>query len=121
MSENIVQDPVQDPVEDRVNGADPRKVFDLDALEREGEVAQPFHLKHAGQVWELLDPYEMDWQELYIALGNPLQLLQQVVKPADRGAFFAHHMPTWKLNAFLKKYAKHYGLPGQGESDGSPG
>lgn len=110
--------------DERVNGAapaTPRKVFDLDALEREGEVPEPFQLKHGGDVWELLDPHELDWQELYVALGNPLQLLQLVVPPDDRVAFFAKPMAAWKLNRFLEAYMRHYGLPGTGESAGSSG
>lgn len=93
--------------------------LDLDTLEREG-AKPPFTFRHNGKRYLLADPQELDWQDLFAALGNPVLFVQKIVPADDHDEFFATRMPTWKINALFENYIEHYGLPKPGEAPGLP-
>jgi len=45
--------------------------LDLDVLEREGDIAEQFTFQHDGDTYTMLDPQEIDWQDLLSGLRNP--------------------------------------------------
>jgi hypothetical protein len=91
-------------------------VLDLDDLERE-DAPGPFVAKHAGQLFTFVDPQDMDWQETLVAMSSGSMFLRMAVAEEDREAFFAEKMSNWKLEALVKRYRQHYGLPDVGEAD----
>lgn len=108
------------------NNSGPKMSMDLDALEREGG-SEPFTFKLEGRAYTMLDPQSLDFkvltkaaeQEATAGLGAVTQMLTLVLPDSDRDAFFAANLPAWKLEALMKGYLKHYGMPAPGESAGS--
>lgn len=88
----------------------PAVVLDLDTLERE-DAAETFTFRHLTRVYTLLDPQEIDWQELIISIGNSFHFFQTVLPAEDQTEFFAAKMPSWKMKALMERYQVHYGLP----------
>lgn len=99
--------------------------LDLDALEREGDIPEPFRVTLGGRVYELTDPRERDFTDVMaaqqaIAAGQTLRALQLYVSAKDRDQFFANQLPGWKVDKLLEGYNKHFGLPSPGEAVASP-
>lgn len=84
--------------------------LDLDALEREKAPAQ-FYFRHLGERYLLVDPQEVDWQELILAIGDTYTFFRTIVPADDRERFFTSKMPSWKMRALMERYTEHYGLP----------
>ncbi len=103
------------------NGTNPAEqppaALDLDTLEREGGSPIPFVFQLAGKRYLLADPKEADWQELVSGLTNPYIFFKTMLPPDDQRTFFETKLSSWKLNALIEAYIKHYGLPPVGESD----
>lgn len=98
----------------------PSAALDLDALEREGGTPPVFDFIHSGRRYILSDPQEVDWQSLILAMSNPVRFLQMVIPPEDHDSFFSSPLATWKMNALMDRYLKHYGLPTPGEAGALP-
>ena len=96
-------------------------VFDLDALEREGDVRPPFKFKHGGQVFTLSDPAEIDLQDIIEIgtnpLGNPVLMLRLLGDQYD-DVVAAGPLPQWQLIPMIQAWMDHYGLAEPGKSDG---
>jgi hypothetical protein len=97
----------------------PKAALNLDILERENPKA-PFDFVHHGRRYLLSDPQEIDWQRLLVAMRNPVLFVRLVLPPDDHREFFGTDLPAWKMNALMKAYQEHYGLPAAGEADGLP-
>lgn len=97
--------------------------LDLDALEREGEGAgkEPFTARHGGRVYTMIDPQEVDWQDLLACLNNPTLFFKYTLAGASRNEFLSTPMPTWKVNKLMADYLDHYGLPSLPNAFGLPG
>lgn len=95
--------------------------LNLDTLEREGGPKEPFEFTFVGRDYVLLDPEDVDWQDLMLAMASAQTFFQFVLPTAeDRAEFFKHKMPVWKMNVLMRRYQEHYGLPSAGEAAGSP-
>lgn len=87
--------------------------MDLDNLEREG-ADQPFSFILGGHEYVLTDPRGIDWKQLITAMRNPIIFFKSVMaSPAEYEAFMNQDLPVWKLNAVMKGYYTHYGMPDQ--------
>lgn len=93
--------------------------LDLDTLERE-DAKDPFTFKHLGHTYTIFDPEDLDWQKQLRAMGDPIYFLRNAMSPADAERFFDTECPAWKLEAVMKTFRKHFGLPDLGEFAGSP-
>ncbi len=98
----------------------PPATINLDTLEREGGVPDPFSFEHHGRRYTLLDPKEVDWQDLISALTNPYVFFKVTLPEEDHDTFFTAKMPSWKLNRLIDKYIEYHGLPSLGESAALP-
>lgn len=98
----------------------PKAAMNLDDLEREGGSPKPFDFILAEQRFLLSDPQEIDWQDLMDAMGNPVMFFRLVMPPEDQSIFFRTKIPSWKMNALMKAYQTHYGLPSPGERGALP-
>ena len=88
--------------------------LDLDALEREGEKVTPFTFSHGGRVYTMIDPQEIDWQDLLSGFRNPALFVRYALNTKDQAEFFTSRVPAWKMNKLMEGYQKHYGLPDLG-------
>jgi hypothetical protein len=98
----------------------PPTTLDLDALERDGATLDPFSFAHNGRRYTLLDPKEVDWQDLISALSNPFVFFEKTLAGGDQAAFLDTKMPAWKLNKLIDGYMEYYGLPSLGEQNALP-
>lgn len=99
----------------------PANALNLDTLEREGTTpTAPFPFVHGGRTYHALSPHDIDWQDVIAAMSNPIIFFRKVLPAADQTSFFSTPMPSWKLNALMKAYYKHFGLPDAGEPAALP-
>lgn len=88
--------------------------LDLDTLEREGDVPGPFTFTHDGEQYAMLDPQEVDWQDLLSGLRNPALFIRFAMPITDQKRFFAKRVPAWKMNKLMEAYTSHFNLPDLG-------
>lgn len=98
--------------------ANQKVLFVLDALERE-KVAEPFIFEYQGEIFELLDPKDIDWQDLMIGQEQPRLMLHVIMAEDQRARFLEKKLPMWLLEELLTRWQQHFGLPDSGEGDGS--
>lgn len=89
---------------------EPDVILDLDTLERE-QAAKPFYFRHNERRYLLIDPQEMDWQDLIVAIGDMYAFFRKAVPVDDQPEFFTTKMASWKMKALMERYQQHYGLP----------
>lgn len=95
---------------------DTKPTLDLDALEREGAVAEKFTFTFGGRQYEMVDPQEIDWQDLLSGLRNPAMFIRFAMSAADQKEFFGARVPAWKMNRLMEAYQQHYGIPDLGNA-----
>lgn len=106
---------LMEPTEIRAN----RKVlFVLDELENE-KTSEPFVFQYQGQVFELLDPKDVDWQDLMIGQEQPRLMMHVIMAEDQRAKFLELKLPLRKMEALMTRWQEHFGLPSTGEDDGS--
>jgi hypothetical protein len=88
--------------------------LNLDVLEREGDVPGPFTFTHDGELYTMLDPQEVDWQDLLSGLRNPALFIRFAMSITDQKRFFAKRVPAWKMNKLMEAYTSHFNLPDLG-------
>lgn len=88
--------------------------LDLDALEREGEQSEKFTFSFDGETYEMLDPSDIDWQDLLSGLRNPALFIRYAMSIDGQRSFFAKRIPAWKMNKLMTAYQDHYGIPDLG-------
>jgi hypothetical protein len=98
--------------------------FDLDALEHDGDVPDPFVVSVGGRDYELPNPKDIDFRDLVDGMrafnaGDPLPIVEVLVDEDDRAEFFENKLPMWKLEKMFEQYYKHFGLPSPGKSKSS--
>jgi hypothetical protein len=94
-----------------------KALFDLDALEREGAVSEAFTFQYEGEQFEMLDPQEIDWQNLLSGLRNPALFIRFAMPLDAQKRFFAKQVPAWKMNKLMAAYQEHYGIPDLGNAN----
>lgn len=101
------------PVEETKNPAS----LDLDALEREGDVPGPFTFVLDGETYTMVDPQEVDWQDLLSGLRNPALFIRYAMSIEAQKKFFGKRVPAWKMNKLMGAYTEHFGLPDLGNAN----
>lgn len=92
----------------------PALALDLDALEREGDRPGPFLFQHEGVTFTMLDPEDVDWQDLLSGMRNPALFIRYAMPVEDQKVFFAKRVPAWKMNKLMQGYQEHYSIPDLG-------
>lgn len=88
--------------------------LDLDALEREGDVPGSFTFTFDSETYTMVDPQEVDWQDLLSGLRNPALFVRFAMSIEDQKKFFGKRVPAWKMNKLMEAYTTHFGLPDLG-------
>jgi hypothetical protein len=95
----------------------PAVALDLDTLEREGERPGPFTFQHEGIVFQMMDPQDVDWQDLLSGLRNPALFIRYAMSLDDQKRFFGLRVPGWKMNKLMMSYQEHYSIPDLGNAN----
>lgn len=88
--------------------------IDLDVLEREGTAPSAFTFTFDGETYSMVDPQEVDWQDLLSGLRNPALFVRYAMSIEEQKRFFAKRVPAWKMNKLMEAYTTHFGLPDLG-------
>jgi len=91
--------------------------LDLDGLEREGDIPEKFTFVYEGDTYTMLDPQDIDWQELLSGLRNPALFIRFALPVEQQRTFFAKRIPSWKMNKLMSAYQAHYGIPDLGNAN----
>lgn len=113
-------EPLNGAVSGEVQPHRPTAALDLDTLEREGGPKVPFDFVLQDHRYILIDPQDVDWQQLLVSMDNPVAFFRLVLAKDDHTAFFGGVLPMWKMNVLMRRYQEHYGLPTSGEAAGLP-
>lgn len=93
--------------------------LNLDTLEREGDVPEPFVVVLGGERFVFRDIQDEDWQQVAdIDENNPQEALRLLLGD-DYEKFAAHKMKLWKLSRLLDEWRTHISGVGPGEGRGS--
>lgn len=89
----------------------PKKIhLDLDAAERPAdEVKEPYTFTIAGREITMIDPGELDWQDL-LFITNPMDFLRYALSSEDRDFLLDQKVPGWKFGLLMEGFYKHYDL-----------
>jgi hypothetical protein len=90
----------------------------LDAYERE-RPENPFWFQHEGQYFRMVDPDDVDFQDVIIGQENPRLMLHVLLDPDQRDSFFSLRMPIGKMKKLVADYTTHFGMTDLGELGGS--
>ena len=100
----------------------PEIILDLDALDKADYVPDavltPFVFKHAGRIWQLADPRDLDWRQLMQGLRNPAAFMGMAMPKDDQAAFLEQECPGWKMDAIFTNWQAHYKVTGLGDLNG---
>jgi hypothetical protein len=89
--------------------------LDLDELEDE-DARELFVLRLGGREYRMLDPHAADYRDLTPVLtalnrGDVQAGLSGLLSPDDVEAFWENRIPAFKLEALIRGWLDHYGLP----------
>lgn len=89
-------------------------VFDLDTAEAPADIKGifAFRVEAGGPVFHARHPQTINWQDLNGVLTNNVLFFRYVLPDDEYKQFMNSNIPTWKINAFMKAYYAHFGLPG---------
>jgi hypothetical protein len=90
----------------------------LDTYEKE-RPGEPFWFQHENQFFRMIDPDDVDFQDVIIGQENPRLMLHVLIQPDQRDAFFSLRMPIGKMKKLIQDYTRHFGLTDLGELGGS--
>lgn len=90
----------------------------LDTYERERPVEE-FWFQLEGEYFRLIDPEDVDFQDILVGQENPRLMLHVVLQPDQRDRFFSKRLPIGKMKKLILDYTKHFGLTDLGELAGS--
>ncbi len=90
----------------------------LDVYEKE-RPHEPFWFQHEGKYFHMIDPEDVDFQDIFIGQENPRLMLHVLMDPQHRDAFFSLRMPMGKMKKLISDYTRHFGLTDLGELGGS--
>jgi hypothetical protein len=74
---------------------------------------------YENQYFRMIDPEEVDFQDIIIGQENPRLMLHVLMDPDQRDTFFSLRMPMGKMKKLITDYTRHFGLTDLGELAGS--
>jgi hypothetical protein len=86
----------------------------LDTYERERPEA-PFWFQHDGEYFRLVDPEDVDFQDILVGQENPRLMLHVLLADDQRDRFFSKRLPMGRMKKLIIDYTRHYGLTDLGE------
>lgn len=102
--------------------------LNLDTLEREGDIPDPYVVTVGGKEYRFADPETVSWDDLDKVVSKTDWLTMTIIggdTPEDREALRTEFgtaigtLPNWKIARLNAGYQAHYALPSPGESSAS--
>jgi len=90
----------------------------LDTYEKE-KPTEEFWFQHEDQFFRMVDPDEVDFQDIVIGQENPRLMMHVLIEPEQRDEFFSKRLPVGKMKKLIRDYTRHFGLTDLGELAGS--
>jgi len=94
----------------------------LDTYEKE-KVGQPFWFQHGNAFFHLLDPDDVDFEDVVVVQEHPRLMMHVLLDPTQRVAWSAATKETpltvGKMKQLVGDYTRHHGLTDLGELGGS--
>lgn len=94
----------------------------LDAYEKE-KPGTPFWFQHGSAFFHLLDPDDVDFEDIVVVQEHPRLMMHILLDPAQRNAWAAATKETpltvGKMKKLVGDYNRHHGLTDLGELGGS--
>lgn len=90
----------------------------LDTYEKEKPTVE-FWFQHEEQFFRMVDPEDVDFQDIVIGQENPRLMMHVLIDPEQRDEFFAKRLPVGKMKQLIRDYTRHFGLTDLGELTGS--
>lgn len=90
----------------------------LDTYEKE-KPEEPFWFQHDGEFFRMLDPEDVDFQDIIIGQENPRLMMHVLIDAGQRDRFFSKRLPIGRMKKLIRDYTKHFGLTDLGELAGS--
>lgn len=97
--------------------------LDLDALEREGEVRDPYTFVLGGETLIAKDPETVDWTVIAaLDPDDPREVLNAYLAPDEYRTLVESGLPKWKIVRLVSDLNRHYygSDEAPGKSQGSP-
>lgn len=99
-----------------------RLATNLDTYEKE-KSGTPFWFQHGGAFFHLLDPDDVDFEDVVVVQEHPRLMMHILLDPAQRTAWSAATKETTltvgKMKQLVRDYTRHHGLTDLGELGGS--
>lgn len=94
----------------------------LDAFEKE-KPGEPFWFQHGTSFFHLLDPDDVDFDDIVVVQEHPRLMMHILLDPGQRNAWAEvtkkTPMTVGKMKKLVGDYTRHYGLTDLGELAGS--
>lgn len=90
----------------------------LDTYEKE-KPSEEFWFQHQDQFFRMVDPEDVDFQDIVIGQENPRLMMHVLIEPEQRDEFFSKRLPIGKMKQLIRDYTRHFGLTDLGELAGS--
>ncbi len=94
----------------------------LDTYEKE-KPGQPFWFQHGNAFFHLLDPDDVDFEDVVVVQEHPRLMMHILLDPEQRSAWSDATKETpltvGKMKQLIKEYTRHHGLTDLGELSGS--
>jgi hypothetical protein len=90
----------------------------LDTWEKE-KPEEPFWFQHEGEYFRMLDPEDVDFQDIVVGQENPRLMMHVLLDEGHRDRFFSKRLPIGRMKKLIRDYTTHFGLTDLGELAGS--
>ncbi len=94
----------------------------LDTYEKE-KPGQPFWFQHADAFFHLLDPDDVDFEDIVVVQEHPRLMMHILLDPEQRSAWAdatkSKKLTVGKMKKLMSDYTRHHGLTDLGELAGS--
>jgi hypothetical protein len=106
------------PAEEPVDPPIPVEL-DLDTLSKfdiiDDAVEELFTFRLKGHVFEMCDPRDINWQDIFQSLRNPAMFMRYAIPQDQQDIFYALEMPAWQLSVLMERWHKHYKMANPGD------
>jgi hypothetical protein len=86
--------------------------LDLDTLSKfdviDDAVEEEFTIRLKGHVFSMIDPRDIDWQDVFQSLRNPVMFMRYAMPADQQDLFYSLRMPAWQLGVVMERWHKHY-------------
>lgn len=91
-------------------------MLNLDTLEREGGIPEPFTFVLGGERFECADPADVDYRQFVDVAEDDVARQLEILLGGQYTRFAKHRLKIWKLQALMEALREHYQVGEDGAS-----